>query len=138
MTKLEKNWLEWICFAISLLLVISLLGYLLLTAVTTGKSPAYIELELGPPRNVAGSFSSMSSRKTAASRRPKAFTLRLCSRPMAKKNAECSSSIVYPGKANVGESSPSRRTLVWPLLLRHARSDTQSRSLFAFLIALAT
>ena len=29
MTKLEKNWLEWICFAISLLLVISLLGYLL-------------------------------------------------------------------------------------------------------------
>jgi uncharacterized protein (TIGR02588 family) len=56
MTKLEKNWLEWICFAISLLLVISLLGYLTYTAVTTGKSPAHIELQLGPPQERGGKF----------------------------------------------------------------------------------
>ena len=56
MTKLEKNWLEWICFAISLLLVISLLGYLLYAAVTTGKSPAHIELQLGPPQERGGKF----------------------------------------------------------------------------------
>jgi hypothetical protein len=56
MTKLEKNWLEWICFAVSLLLVISLLGYLLYIAVTTGKSPAHIELQLGPPQERGGKF----------------------------------------------------------------------------------
>ena len=56
MTKLEKNWLEWICFAISLLLVIGLIGYLLYTAVTTGKSPAHIELQLGPPQERGGKF----------------------------------------------------------------------------------
>jgi uncharacterized protein (TIGR02588 family) len=56
MTKLEKNWLEWICFAISLLLVISLLGYLLYAAVTTGKSPPHIELQLGPPQERGGKF----------------------------------------------------------------------------------
>jgi uncharacterized protein (TIGR02588 family) len=56
MTKLEKNWLEWVCFGISLVLVIGLLGYLLYTAVTTGKSPAHIELQLGPPQERGGKF----------------------------------------------------------------------------------
>jgi uncharacterized protein (TIGR02588 family) len=56
MKRLEKNWLEWICFAISLLLVISVLGYLLYTAVTTGKSPAQIELQLSPPEERGGKF----------------------------------------------------------------------------------
>ena len=56
MTKLEKNWLEWICFAVSLLVVISLLGYLVYTAVTSGKSPAHIELQLGPPQERGGKF----------------------------------------------------------------------------------
>ena len=45
-----------ICFAVSLLLVISLLGYLLYTAVTSGKSPAHIELQLGPPQERGGKF----------------------------------------------------------------------------------
>jgi uncharacterized protein (TIGR02588 family) len=56
MTKLEKNWLEWVCFGISLVLVIGLLGYLLYTAVTTGNSPAHIELQLGPPQERGGKF----------------------------------------------------------------------------------
>jgi len=56
MTKLEKNWLEWICFAISLLLVISLLAYLIYSAVTTVESPALVELQLGPPEERGGKF----------------------------------------------------------------------------------
>ena len=56
MTKLEKNWLEWVCFGISILLVIGLLGYLLYAAVTTGKSPAHIELQLGPSQERGGKF----------------------------------------------------------------------------------
>ena len=56
MTKLEKNWLEWICFAISLLLVSSLLGYLIYAAVTNAESPALIELQLSPPEERGGKF----------------------------------------------------------------------------------
>ena len=57
MRKLEKNWLEWICFATSLLLVISLLAYLLYAAVTGANSPALIELQLSPPQERGGKFS---------------------------------------------------------------------------------
>ena len=56
MTKLKKNWLEWICFAVSLLLVIGLLAYLTYAAVTTPKSPALIELQLSPPEERGGKF----------------------------------------------------------------------------------
>jgi uncharacterized protein (TIGR02588 family) len=57
MKKLEKNWLEWICFATSLLLVISLLAYLFYAAVTGADSPALIELQLSPPEERGGKFS---------------------------------------------------------------------------------
>ena len=57
MRKLEKNWLEWICFATSLLLVISLLAYLVYAAVTGANSPALIELQLSPPEERGGKFS---------------------------------------------------------------------------------
>jgi uncharacterized protein (TIGR02588 family) len=56
MKKLEKNWLEWICFAVSLLLVISLLAYLAYDALSTGKSPPRIEFQLGPPQQREGKF----------------------------------------------------------------------------------
>jgi uncharacterized protein (TIGR02588 family) len=56
MTKLEKNWLEWICFAVSLLLVSSLLGYLIYAALTNAASPALIELQLSPPEERGGKF----------------------------------------------------------------------------------
>jgi len=57
MKKLEKNWLEWICFATSLLLVASLLVYLVHSAVTSTGSPALIELQLSPPEERGGKFS---------------------------------------------------------------------------------
>jgi uncharacterized protein (TIGR02588 family) len=56
MKKLEKNWLEWICFAVSLLLVMSLLAYLAYEALNTGQSPPRIEFRLGPTEQREGKF----------------------------------------------------------------------------------
>lgn len=50
MKKLEKNWLEWIVFGLSLLLVISTLGYLVYDGATTGSAPASFEFQLGQPQ----------------------------------------------------------------------------------------
>lgn len=47
MRKLQKNWLEWLVFAISLVLVIITLGYLVYDGATFSKAPPNIELELG-------------------------------------------------------------------------------------------
>lgn len=48
--KLQKNWLEWIVFAISLVLVATTLGYLVYDAATLGNSPPTIEFQLGNPQ----------------------------------------------------------------------------------------
>ena len=45
--KVEKNWLEWIVFAASLVLVLSTLGYLVYDGATLGDTPADIQFQLG-------------------------------------------------------------------------------------------
>lgn len=47
MKKLQKNWLEWVVFAISLVLVITTLGYLVYDGATFSNTPPNIELKLG-------------------------------------------------------------------------------------------
>jgi uncharacterized protein (TIGR02588 family) len=56
MKPLEKNRLEWIVFAVSLLLVAATLGYLIREALTTRKSPPDIVVALGEPRLGSGGF----------------------------------------------------------------------------------
>jgi uncharacterized protein (TIGR02588 family) len=45
----EKNWLEWVVFAISAMLILSTLGYLSYDAVTQTNAPASIIVQLGEP-----------------------------------------------------------------------------------------
>ena len=45
----QKNWLEWSVFAVSLVLVISTLGYLVYDALTLGDAPPNIAVTLGDP-----------------------------------------------------------------------------------------
>ncbi len=56
MNKLEKNWLEWIVFAASLVLVLSTLGYLVYDGATMGDSRAKIEFQLGQPQPQSNYF----------------------------------------------------------------------------------
>lgn len=48
--KLQKNWLEWLVFALSLAIVLCTLGYLVYDGATSAKTPANIQLELGKPQ----------------------------------------------------------------------------------------
>ena len=50
MKKLQKNWLEWLVFGLSLVIVVCTLGYLVHDGATSAKTPANIELELGEPQ----------------------------------------------------------------------------------------
>lgn len=54
--KLQKNWLEWLVFGLSLVLVIGTLGYLVYNGATSAKTPANIELELGKPQRQRNRF----------------------------------------------------------------------------------
>jgi len=56
MKKLEKNWLEWLVFAASLVLVLSTLGYLVYDAATFGEAPPSIEFQLGQPQPLSNRF----------------------------------------------------------------------------------
>ena len=56
MTKLEKNWLEWIVFVISLILVLFTLGYIVYDGATLGEAPPNIELQLGQPQPQSDRF----------------------------------------------------------------------------------
>ena len=56
MKKLEKNWLEWIVFAASLVLVLSTLGYLVYDVATIGEVPPNIEVQLGQPQQQSNRF----------------------------------------------------------------------------------
>ena len=49
MKKMEKNWLEWIVFAISLVLVTCTLAYLTYDGMTVGDAPPSIEIRVGSP-----------------------------------------------------------------------------------------
>lgn len=50
MKNLEKNWLEWLVFAASLLLVLSTLGYLVYDTATIKNAPPNIAFVLGKPQ----------------------------------------------------------------------------------------
>ena len=56
MKKLEKNWLEWLVFAASLILVLSTLGYLVYDGATFGEAPPSIEFQLGQPQQRSNRF----------------------------------------------------------------------------------
>jgi uncharacterized protein (TIGR02588 family) len=45
----QKNWLEWSVFAIGLVLVTSVFGYLVYDALTLGDAPPVMTIEIGEP-----------------------------------------------------------------------------------------
>lgn len=47
MEKLKKNWLEWIVFAVSLVLVAGTLAYLIWDGATKSEQPPFVAVELG-------------------------------------------------------------------------------------------
>ena len=49
MNKLQKNWFEWIVFALGLILVSSTLGYLIFAGASMGHEPPSLEVRLGTP-----------------------------------------------------------------------------------------
>lgn len=50
MKNVEKNWLEWLVFAASLVLVVSTLGYLIYDTATLKDAPPSIQFQLGKPQ----------------------------------------------------------------------------------------
>ena len=56
MKKLEKNWLEWIVFACSLLIVAGTLGYLIYDVATLSDAPPTITFKLGQPQPQSNHF----------------------------------------------------------------------------------
>lgn len=56
MKTLEKNWLEWLVFGLSLLLVLATVGYLVREALTTERTPPEVVVRLGEPRAGGGGY----------------------------------------------------------------------------------
>lgn len=56
MSKLQKNWLEWIVFAVGLVLVAGTLAYLTYKGATMGSDPPSLEVRLGTPEQRAHNF----------------------------------------------------------------------------------
>lgn len=56
MKKLQKNWLEWVIFAVGVVLVASTLGYLIYDAATVSEAPPKIEIKLGTPQAQSQQF----------------------------------------------------------------------------------
>jgi len=56
MKKLAKNWLEWIVFAASLVIVITTLGYLIYDGATAGNTPPSIQIQLSTPQQQLNHF----------------------------------------------------------------------------------
>jgi uncharacterized protein (TIGR02588 family) len=52
----EKNWLEWSVFAVSLLLVVTVVAYLAYDAVSSADTPPDLAVQLGAPEQHAGYF----------------------------------------------------------------------------------
>ncbi|MFN2512755.1 MAG: hypothetical protein ABR568_15200 [Pyrinomonadaceae bacterium] len=49
MKKTRKNWLEWVVFALGLILVSAALGYLIYSGASMGHEPPSLEVRLGTP-----------------------------------------------------------------------------------------
>lgn len=56
MNKIQKNWLEWIVFAIGFVLVAFTLGYLTYAGMTFGETPPSLEVRLGVPERQSHNF----------------------------------------------------------------------------------
>lgn len=56
MSKLQKNWLEWVVFAVGLVLLLFALSYLVYEGATMGDAPPSIEVRLGTPEQRAHNF----------------------------------------------------------------------------------
>lgn len=56
MNKLNKNWLEWIVFGVSLALVVGTIGYLIYDGLTLGDNSPDIEVQIGAPAPGTSSF----------------------------------------------------------------------------------
>lgn len=56
MNRRQKNWLEWIIFAIGLALVAFTLAYLTYTGLTLGETPPSLEVRLGTPEQNSYNF----------------------------------------------------------------------------------
>lgn len=56
MKKLQKNWLEWIVFSISFVLVLSTLSYLVYDITTGVNTPPQIQVQLGKPQKQANHY----------------------------------------------------------------------------------
>jgi len=56
MKKLQKNRVEWVVFAVGLVLVASALAYLVYDGATMGSDPPSIEVRLGTPEQRAHNF----------------------------------------------------------------------------------
>ena len=56
MNKVQKNWLEWIVFAVGLVLVVFTLAYLIYAGVTMGDEAPSLEVRLGTPEQQPHNF----------------------------------------------------------------------------------
>ena len=56
MSKPQKNWVEWLVFAVGLVLVVSALSYLVYDGATMGSDPPSLEVRLGTPEQRAHNF----------------------------------------------------------------------------------
>lgn len=56
MSKLHKNWLEWVVFAVGLVLVTGTLAYLAYEGMTIGSAPPSLEVRLGTPEQRPHSY----------------------------------------------------------------------------------
>ncbi len=56
MSKLHKNWFEWVVFAVGLVLVAAVLSYLVYEGATMGDAPPSIEVRLGTPEQRPHNF----------------------------------------------------------------------------------
>jgi uncharacterized protein (TIGR02588 family) len=56
MSKLQKNRVEWLVFAVSLVLVVSALAYLAYEGATMGNEPPSLEVRLGTPEQRTHNF----------------------------------------------------------------------------------
>jgi uncharacterized protein (TIGR02588 family) len=56
MNKVQKNWLEWIVFAIGLVLVTFTIAYLVYAGVTLGDTSPRLEVHLGTPEQQPHNF----------------------------------------------------------------------------------
>jgi uncharacterized protein (TIGR02588 family) len=56
MTLPKKNWLEWVVFTASFVLVTSMLAYLVYDGLTLGDTPPTLEITIGEPKLLAGQY----------------------------------------------------------------------------------